>query len=319
MALNASLPWPTVSPTPPMLALSPAFQQRRPSQFLPAILGCADPIDDDLRHLLSLGVQQGSLAIRDPTEGADALFQCSQAATETLFHSLLTNQPLGLDDHRSCVRNAGASYHSTRKESDEAFRTALPAKAIRKVKKQMEQQAATGAWLTTIPDRFGGTELSKTEWHDNVSIRYGWRPHPLPNRCNGCGDRFTVEHGLNCKKGGLVSIRHDDVHDKWAHLCSLSLSSSRITIEPTIFYGGGMTAGQRSEHPTHGVNHLGDEACGDVLAHGFWQRARGTIFDIRLCDMDAWSYSNMDFSKILKRFFVLPRAEMGLHSPCLLP
>ena len=271
------------------------------THFLPAILGRTDPIDDDLRRLLSLGVKQGGLAIRNPAEGADALFHCSRAATETLVHSLLTNQPLGLDNHRSCVRNAGASYRSTRKESDEAFRTALLARATPKVRKRLERQAATGAWLTTIPDRFGGTELSKTEWHDNVSIRYGWRPLALPDRCDGCGEGFTVEHGLNCKKGGLVSIRHDDIRDEWAHLCSLSLSSSRVTVEPTIFYGGGVTASQRSEHPTQGVNHLGDEARGDVLAHGFWQRARGTIFDIRLCDTDARSYGNTESSKILER------------------
>ncbi|KAL7474262.1 hypothetical protein ACHAW6_001506 [Cyclotella cf. meneghiniana] len=270
------------------------------THFLPAILGRTDPIDDDLRRLLSLGVKQGGLAIRNPAEGADALFHCSRAATETLVHSLLTNQPLGLDNHRSCVRNAGASYRSTRKESDEAFRTALLARTTPKVRKRLERQAATGAWLTTIPDRFGGTELSKTEWHDNVSIRYGWRPLALPDRCDGCGEGFTVEHGLNCKKGGLVSIRHDDVHNEWARLCSLSLSSSRVTIEPTIFYGGGVTAGQRSVHHTPVANHLGDEVRGDVLAHGFWQRARGTILDIRLCDTDAQSYGNMDSSKILE-------------------
>ena len=80
-----------------------------------------------------------------------------------------------------------------------------------------------------------------------------------------------------------------------------SLSSSRVTVEPTIFYGGDVTASQRSEHSTRDGNNLGDEARGDVLAHGFWQRARGTVFDIRLCDTDARSYGNTDSSKILER------------------
>jgi hypothetical protein len=288
----------TVQDIGPLLA---PIEEALRTHFLPAILGRTDPINDDLRRLLALGVKQGGLAIRNPVEGSDALFCCSRAATETLVHSLLTNQPLGLDNHRSCVRSAGASYRKTRKENDEAFRTALLTRATPKVKKRMERQAATGAWLTTIPDRFGGTELPKTEWHDNVSLRYGWRPLALPDRCDGCGEGFTVEHGLNCKKGGLVSIRHDDVRDEWAHLCSLSLSSSRVTVEPTIFYGGDVTASQRSEHSTRGDNNLGDEARGDVLAHGFWQRARGTVFDIRLCDTDARSYGNTDSSKILER------------------
>ncbi|KAL7474215.1 hypothetical protein ACHAW6_000202 [Cyclotella cf. meneghiniana] len=82
------------------------------THFLPAILGRADPIDDDLCHLLSLGVKQGGLAICNPVEGADALFRCSRAAMETLVHSLLTNQPLGLDNHRSCIRNTSTAYRN---------------------------------------------------------------------------------------------------------------------------------------------------------------------------------------------------------------
>ncbi|KAL7474121.1 hypothetical protein ACHAW6_000115 [Cyclotella cf. meneghiniana] len=189
-----------------------------------------------------------------------------------------------------------------RKESDEAFRTALLARATPKVKKRMEGQAATGAWLTTIPDRFGDTELSKLQWHDNI---------------DGCGEGFTVEHGLNCKKGGLVSICHDDVCDKWAHLCSFSLSSSRVTIEPTIFYGGGVTAGQRSEHPTQGTTQPGDDSRGDVLAHGFWQCARGTVFDIRLCDTDARSYSNTESSKVLERAATEKKQNTRAAEKCL--
>ncbi|KAL7481084.1 hypothetical protein ACHAW6_006761 [Cyclotella cf. meneghiniana] len=210
----------------------------------------SEPIDDNLCRLLSLGVKQGGLAIRNAVKGADALFRCSRAATKTLVHSLLTNQPLSLDNHRSCVRDAGASYRNMRKESNEAFRHALFARATPKVKKQMEQQAVTGAWLTTIPDCFGDTELSKSEWYNNMSIRFVWCPQALPDHCDGCGEGFTVEHGLSCKKGGLVSIRHDDAQDKWAHLCSLSLSSSQVTVEPTIFYGSDVSAIQKIKLPT---------------------------------------------------------------------
>eukprot|EP00804_Cyclotella_cryptica_P025021 CCRYP_015947-RE/>CCRYP_015947-RE protein AED:0.35 eAED:0.35 QI:0/-1/0/1/-1/0/1/0/165 len=100
----------------------------------------------------------------------------------------------------------------------------------------------TGAWLAVIPDRFSGTALSLQEWHDNLSLRYGKTPKGLPRKCDGCGAGFTVEHGLSCKKGGLVSIRHDDVRDEWAHLCGLALTSSRVTTEPLIHYGDGMGA-----------------------------------------------------------------------------
>ena len=76
-------------------------------------------------------------------------------------------------------------------------------------------------------------------------------------------------------------------------------------IEPTIFYGNGSQAGGNNANPTtpHIVNNatlttprnanhtnsLGDEACGDVLAHGFWNQGRGTVFDMRICYTDSRS------------------------------
>ncbi|KAL7479003.1 hypothetical protein ACHAW6_010698 [Cyclotella cf. meneghiniana] len=122
------------------------------------------------------------------------------------------------------------------KGKNEAFQNALIARDTLKFKKQMERQGATGAWLTTTPDGFGGTELSKTKWHHNMSIPYGWYPQALPHHCNGYGEGFTVQHGINCKKGGLVTIHHGNMQDKWTHLCALSLSSTCVTVKSTIFY-----------------------------------------------------------------------------------
>ncbi len=56
-----------------------------------------------------------------------------------------------------------------------------------------------------------------------------------------------------------------------------------------------MTAAQR---PANEV--LGDEAHGDVGAHGFWKRGRTTIFDVQVCDTDAKSYGNHDLKKVLE-------------------
>ena len=169
------------------------------------------------------------------------------------------------------------------------------------MRKRLEQMKELGAWLTVVPDRLSGTVLSYQEWHDNISLRYGKTPQGLPRKCDGCGAGFTVEHGLNCKKGGLVSLRHNDVHDEWAHLCSLALGNSRVTTEPLIFYGDGMRVHQGPGSTANGHS-LGVEARGDVSAHGFWQRARSTIFDVRITDTDAKSYGNCDSAKILERF-----------------
>ena len=77
-------------------------------------------------------------------------------------------------------------------------------------------------------------------------------------------------------------------------------------IEPTIFYGNGSRAVGNNATPTTPCtvttpNTLGDEACGDVLAHGFLNRGRGTVFDVCICDTDSHSYGNTSLSKILER------------------
>ncbi len=75
----------------------------------------------------------------------------------------------------------------------------------------------------------------------------------------------------------------------------MALTPSQISSEPEIFYGRDLTAAQR---PANEV--LGDEARGDVRAHGFWKRGRTTIFDIQVCYTDAKSYGNRNSKKVLE-------------------
>ncbi|KAL7478493.1 LOW QUALITY PROTEIN: hypothetical protein ACHAW6_004300 [Cyclotella cf. meneghiniana] len=86
----------------------------------------------------------------------------------------------------------------------------------------------TGTCLTSIPDRFSGTELTQTEWLGNISIHTTVIYHTYPPAAKAAG--LTTEHELNCKNSGLVCIHHDNAHDEWAQLCSLALSNARVVI-----------------------------------------------------------------------------------------
>ncbi len=272
------------------------------SKFIPALLGVDTPITDEFRLLLAQGVKQGGLAIRNPVATAPRLHQASTEATSLLVASLLDNTALDNEAHAGCVRAAGTAARKARVDDGRAVVEQLSQHGGPKVAKRLGRMKETGAWLTVIPDRFGGTVLSLQEWHDNLSLRYGKTPKGLPRSCDGCGAGFTVEHGLNCKKGGLVTIRHDDVRDEWAHLCGLALTSSRVTTEPLIKYGDDLraTPGQTIRRENDAI--LGEEARGDVGAHGFWQRGRSTIFDIRITDTDSKSYGNTASDRLLERF-----------------
>ena len=38
-------------------------------------------------------------------------------------------------------------------------------------------------------------------------------PPGLPSWCDGCGESFTLQHGLDCPKSGLIIRRHNEIRD----------------------------------------------------------------------------------------------------------
>ncbi|KAL7474075.1 hypothetical protein ACHAW6_000069 [Cyclotella cf. meneghiniana] len=116
-----------------------------------------------LRTLLRNGVKTGGLVIRDPTLAAASLYSTSVEATDMLTGTLIRNKPINVEAHQNCVRSAGTKHWKTRRDGEVAFHTALMERSPPKVKKRMEHATTAGAWLSTILDRFSGTELTKDE------------------------------------------------------------------------------------------------------------------------------------------------------------
>jgi hypothetical protein len=98
--------------------------------------------------------------------------------------------------------------------------------------KRMLRAKETGAWLTAMPDRLNGTELSAAEFRDSLRLRFGLVLLGLPDHCDGCGQRFSLGQAMSCKKGGLVLLRHNDVAAEWHHLCAQALTPSAVSDEP---------------------------------------------------------------------------------------
>ena len=68
------------------------------------------------------------------------------------------------------------------------------------------------------PSTVNRTELGAQEWRDALFLRYGLETPDLPKSCNGCKVRISISHALDCKKGGLVMVRHNDLRDGVADL-----------------------------------------------------------------------------------------------------
>ena len=52
-------------------------------------------------------------------------------------------------------------------------------------------------------------------------MRYNRPLLKLPANCDGCGAAISLEHALDCKKGGLVTQRHNEVRYVIGDLASL--------------------------------------------------------------------------------------------------
>lgn len=205
--------------------------------FIPALLG-VETVDADLRTLIAGGLKQGGLGIRNPVDSAPALYEISRLACSKLTESLVHGQPFNLAEHRSKVKLAAKTGRTDRVEHERGFAEArASSKGVRKQWRLKRAQAA-GIWLSVVPNRLNGTELTADEFRDNIRLRYNLQPLDMPEKCDGCGETMTVEHALQCKVGGLVHImRHDDVAKEWMYLAGQALQPSRVSHEPEINSG----------------------------------------------------------------------------------
>ncbi len=195
-------------------------------KFIPALLQVSEPVDEALHQLLSHGVKSGGIAICNPIVSAPPLHQCSVDACDILIKALQDGGGLNAEAHKATVKAAGNEACRARLKGEQDTLDGLKERGGRKIAKRLERMGKTGAWLSVIPNRFDGTELTREEFQDNLAICYGLHPRGLPERCDGCNKPFTVEHGISCKKGGFVGQRHDDVCKELAHLCLMALTPS---------------------------------------------------------------------------------------------
>ena len=66
-------------------------------------------------------------------------------------------------------------------------------------------------WLSVIPVAGKHFDMSPNEFRDAVALCYGRTPIDLPTHCDADGEVFSVNHALNCSKGGLVYGRHNEL------------------------------------------------------------------------------------------------------------
>jgi len=118
-----------------------------------------------------------------------------------------------------------------------------------------------------------------------------------------------VPHALDCKAGGLIHQRHDEIKFELMEWASKALSPGSVRVEPLMHTDSTPEAGDDAivdaqpdaETPAH-VNHsANDGQRGDVLVRGLFQRGTDCIIDVRVTDLDCKSQRSTDPDKILRR------------------
>ena len=64
-----------------------------------------------------------------------------------------------------------------------------------------------------------GFALNKGEFRDALSLMYGIPLKGLTAVCP-CGQKYNVTHALNCKKGGFLTMGHNNLRDFEADMLS---------------------------------------------------------------------------------------------------
>ena len=163
--------------------------------------------------------------------------------------------------------------------------------APQKVQRALDLAAEKGSsvWLTVLPLREMGFNLNKREFRDAIKLHYDWPVDDIPSTCV-CGDAFTVDHAMICKRGGFVTQRHNELRDLEAEL--LNMVCTDVEIQPVLQDISGEQLGR-------GSNRAPDARL-DIHARGFWENQRSAFFDVRVCHPNADSYRDLELQQIYR-------------------
>ena len=113
--------------------------------------------------------------------------------------------------------------------------------------------------------------LNKGEFKDVVHLHYDWHIADTPSTCI-CGDTFSVDHAMVCRRGGFIIQRHNELRDLEAGV--LNIVCHDVQVKPLLQELTG-------ELLTRGTNQAPDARL-DVHARGFWDRQGSAFFDVRV-------------------------------------
>ena len=245
-------------------------------------------LNETERSLLSLPVKFGGLGLVIFSKIADMEFNNSRKLTEPL--SKLQLQQINTYDVQNDeikkikneIKKEKQNLHSTILLD---IRSKLPEEKIKL--NDINQEPGASTWLSTLPLKEEDYVFTKQEFWDLINIRFGWPISRLPSECS-CGAKYSLQHSISCKKGGFVTIRHNNIRNLTAQL--LTHVCNDVRIEPPLQALTGEAYGNRTANTS-------DEARLDISARGFWTKYQMAFFDVRVFDPNAKRYEKKSLTQ----------------------
>ena len=171
------------------------IEEAQREKFFPVLLG-GEEINANFRQILGHSVKHGGLGIPDPRSSSKSAYNTSKAVIRELIGSLLGGTDRNYVGHRACVRKAiqTARHSKTCVDLGEVARRKELAGG--QERNRLHRSTRNAAWLSAIPRRLNGTELSQEEFWDNIRLRYGLMPKEIPTNCDGFGKKFSIDHSI---------------------------------------------------------------------------------------------------------------------------
>ena len=205
--------------------------------------------------------------------------------TNDLTWSKEVSQHLSDEDASNVEYKQQKSIKSIKKQKTEILKSKIDSlqmtlEANQQYSMALASEKGASSWLTALPLKRYGFDLTKTEFRDGLSLRYGLQPKNLPSKCS-CGEDFTVSHALHCGKGGYTHMRHNEIRDTFAKI--MRDVCYDVEIEPKLQ----ALEGESFDHRTTCTE---DEARLDIKASGIWDsRFCRTFFDVKIFNPHAAS------------------------------
>ena len=260
-------------------------------RLIPALTGQPPP-NETTRRLLALPAKHGGLGLIDPTTLPAKQFKASRMISAPLVNNIVTQGGDALNA-RDLQRTVKSSVIKEKRLESQAEATLLTASLQPGLRRSVlvAQEKGASVWLTALPLSCHGFALHKGAFRDALALRYGWPLPHTPSKCV-CGEAFSADHELICRRGGYPTLRHNEVRDLVASF--LTEVCPNVSTEPQLqpLTGEQLNTAANTE----------EAARLDVKARGFWcNDGKDAFFDIRVFHPHASSYQNTELPRLYRQ------------------